>query len=159
MGNFYTDVVQKSQDYSSTGRVHTLDLLEPTTRAAVLALIKDAHDQGVELMVYETFRSTVRQRILFERGVTKRKEVGVHLYGLACDIVKSVKGQPSWDGSFDIVGKLAQTHKLIWGGDWGTPGVKHSIVDPVHVQRCAVPKQSDLFSGTWYPDETYNPYV
>jgi len=31
-------------------------------------------------------------------------------------------------------------------------------VDNVHVQRCTVARQGDLFSGNWYPDDVYNPY-
>jgi hypothetical protein len=28
----------------------------------------------------------------------------------------------------------------------------------VHVQRCTVARQTELFAGTFYPDATYNPY-
>jgi hypothetical protein len=77
--------------------------------------------------------------------------VGVHHYGLACDLVKDVAGQPSWKGDFKFLGKLAKKHKMIWGGDWGKPDVKHRFVDSVHVQRCTVARQRTLFAGTWYP--------
>jgi hypothetical protein len=36
--------------------------------------------------------------------------------------------------------------------------MKHNFVDSVHVQRCTVAREGDLFAGLWYPDETYNPY-
>jgi hypothetical protein len=109
-------------------------------------------------MVYETYRSRQRQKLLFDRGATKLEQVGVHHYGLACDIVKSVNGQPSWKGDFSFLGRLAKKHGLIWGGDWGRPGSPNRFVDAVHVQRCAVARQKRLFAGTWYPDDSYNPY-
>jgi hypothetical protein len=48
---------------------------------------------------------------------------------------------------------------MIWGGDWGNPGVRHKFVDSVHVQRCAIKSQKALFSGAWYPDQDYDPYA
>lgn len=159
MGNFYTDVIRKAQEFSSTGRISTLDLLEPETRTRVKALMVDAKNQGIELMAYETFRSNARQKVLFDRGATKLRTVGVHNYGLACDIVKVVNGQPSWDGSFAFLATLAKTHGLISGIDWGNPNIKHTFVDSVHVQRCSIAMQNGLFSGLWYPDSAYDPYA
>jgi hypothetical protein len=72
-----------------------------------------------------------------------------------------VSGEPNWKGDFSFLGQLAHSSGLIWGGDWGDPGdpgIKHSFVDSVHVQRCTVARQGALFAGTWYPDDTYNPY-
>jgi hypothetical protein len=109
-------------------------------------------------MIYETYRSQNRQQELFNQGATKLRAVGVHHYGLACDIVRVVSGEPSWKGDFSFMGHLAQSCGLIWGGDWGAPNIKHSFIDSVHVQRCTVARQGDLFAGRWYPDETYNPY-
>ena len=33
-----------------------------------------------------------------------------------------------------------------------------SSSDSVHVQRCTVARQADLFADAWYPDDAYNPY-
>lgn len=95
---------------------------------------------------------------LFNQGATKLKTVGVHHYGLACDLVKSVGGKPSWKGDFSLLGELAHAYGLIWGGDWGTPNVHHTFIDEVHVQRCSIKRQGALFRGEWYPDAAYNPY-
>jgi hypothetical protein len=135
-----------------------MNLLEPMTRQKVEAIIADARANGVELMAFETFRSQARQTELFNQGATKLRNVGVHHYGLACDIVKVVAGEPSWKGSFTLVGQLAHEHGLIWGGDWGAPNIHHSFVDLVHVQRCSIAKQAGLFRGEWYPEEDYDPY-
>jgi len=157
MGNFYTDVIQKDSRFESATRVADLNLLEPVTRRLVEQIVDSAAKMGIALMVYETYRSQARQQELFNNGATKLRTVGVHHYGLACDIVRSVGGEPSWKGDFAFLGELAHASGLIWGGNWGNPNIKHSFVDAVHVQRCTVARQPALFAGKWYPDETYNP--
>ncbi len=158
MPNFYTDIIQKDARFCSTATIADLSLLEPVTRQAVEAIMADAKAAGIKLMVFETYRSQERQRKLFYQGVTQLKAVGVHHYGLACDLVKNIGGQPSWDGDFSCLGPLARKHGLIWGGDWGSPEKPHSFRDPVHVQRCSLADQGRLFRGEWYPDQDYNPY-
>ena len=158
MGNFYTDVISKNSRFNSTNRIDDLALLEPVTRQLVLMIIQQAANMGFDMMVFETYRSKARQQELFQQGATQLRQVGVHHYGLACDIVKKVNGEPSWKGDFSFVGQLAHSAGLIWGGDWGTPNQHHSFIDQPHVQRCTVARQGDLFAGNWYPDRDYNPY-
>jgi hypothetical protein len=158
MGNFYTDVISQDERFSSVKRVNDSELLEPGTRQLAAAIISAARPMGIDLMVYETYRSQDRQQELFNQGATKLRAVGVHHYGLACDIVRVVNGEPSWKGDFSFLGQLAQSSGLIWGGDWGAPHIKHSFIDSVRVQRCTVARQADLFDGIWFPDEAYNPY-
>jgi hypothetical protein len=158
MDTFYTDVIALDSRFRSAARVNDSTLLEPVTRQLVERLVAASKQMGIDVMVFETYRSQERQQALFECGATKLRAVGVHHYGLACDIVRVVGGEPCWKGDFTFLGQLAQSCGLIWGGDWGAPQVKNSFVDSVHVQRCTVARQGDLFSGVWYPDETYNPY-
>ena len=158
MGNFFTDVIKKDNRFTSKKRVDDMGLLEPVTRKLVEEIIADAKVNGLKLMVFETYRSQDRQKALFDQGATKLKTVGVHHYGLACDLVKDINGQPSWKGDFSLLGQLAHHHKLIWGGDWGTPGTRHTFIDDDHVQRVTVGRQAALFSGDFYPDDNYNPY-
>jgi hypothetical protein len=158
MSNFFYDVIAKDPRFRSPNRCADLALLEPNVRRKVLAILADAKSAGVELMVYETFRSQARQQQLYRQGATKLYNVGVHGYGLAADIVKVKNGQPSWDGDFSLLGKLARGHNLIWGGDWGHPEKPHSFVDDDHVQWCSIERQQALFARTWYPDGDYNPY-
>jgi hypothetical protein len=159
MGNFYTDVIQKSAQFNSTNRVSDPALLEPTMRALVQQIISSAQQMGISLMIFETYRSQARQQELFNQGATKLRTVGVHAYGLACDIVKDIGGEPSWKGDFSFLGQLSFASGLIWGGDWGNPDITHTFVDLVHVQRCTIVRQPTLFSGVWYPDNDYNPYT
>ena len=156
--SFYNDVIMIDERAHSTKVVDDLDLLEPVMRQIVASIIMDAKKKGVEYMVFETFRSKERQLQLYKQGASKLKNVGVHHYGLACDIVRSIDGQPSWKGDFSLLGKLAHAYGLIWGGDWGDPEKKHPFLDVYHVQRCTIQRQPMLFKGTWYPDADYNPY-
>jgi len=157
--NFYTEVIAKDPRFHSTEPVHDLALLEPVTRAAVLAVIADAEADGIHLMAWETYRSKERQLMLYEQKATKLKNVGVHHYGLAGDFVRLVKGKPSWEGDFSIILRLAMKHKLICGADWGQPKAKHTFIDPGHVQRCSLARQNALFGGKWYPAADYDPYL
>jgi D-alanyl-D-alanine carboxypeptidase len=157
MGNFYQDVLSKDERFNSTDAINDINLLDPVTRAAVEAIIQEARESGLDLMIFETYRSQARQAQLFKNGVAKLNNVGVHHYGLACDLVRNVGGKPSLKGDFSKLGKLARKHHLIWGGDWGKPDAKPKFVDEYHVQRCTVARQKKLFAGTWYPDESYDP--
>jgi hypothetical protein len=156
--NYYVDIIQQSRLFTSTSRVFDMNMLEPFTRGAVNQIIADAQTAyGVKLMVFETYRSQQRQEMLYQQGATQLKSVGVHHFGLACDLVKDIDGEPNWKGDFSFLGMLAHKHGLIWGGDWGQPAVRHSFVDMDHVQRCSVLDQAKLFAGSWYPDLNYDP--
>lgn len=159
MGNFYTDVISKDPRFNSTIRIADPLLLEPMTRKLVQRIIDSAQQMGIAVMIFETYRSQARQLELFNNGATKLRTVGVHQYGLACDIVRVVGGEPSWKGDFSFLSELARSSGLIWGGDWGNPDIRHSFVDSVHMQRCTVARQGALFAGTFYPDDQYNPYT
>ena len=136
-----------------------MNLLEPETRARVQQTLEEAATLGISLMVFETYRSQDRQLDLFEQGKSQLHTVGVHHYGLACDLVRAVNGKPSWEGDFSFLRVIARNQRLIWGGDWGTPGQPHKLYDAVHVQRCTVARQAALFRGEWYPDADYDPYA
>jgi len=151
MSNFFTEVIMKSPLLHTTNRVNDLNMLAPTFRTKVEALLAESEKNNMPLMVLETFRSRERQLQLYEAKATKLKTVGVHFYGLAADIVKCVNGEPSFKGDFSFLGKLAKEHGLIWGGDWGEPDKPHSFRDMDHVQLISVADQHKLFAGTWYP--------
>src|SRR5260370_17117110 len=95
MPNFYSDVIVHDKRFHSKKRVSDPKLLEEATRLAVEAIIAGALTLGIKLMIFETYRSQQRQRALFSRGPTQLKELGVHHYGLASDLVQAVKVTPS----------------------------------------------------------------
>jgi hypothetical protein len=123
-------------------------MLEPNFRTKVVRILQTS---PLPLQVFETYRSAERQVLLYEQRATELRTVGVHHYGLACDIVKSINGEPSWKGDFSFLGKLAESVGVVWGGSWTT------IKDMDHVQWCDLRDQPQLFAGTWYPDANYNP--
>lgn len=158
MSNFYQDVISIDPRFTSVDRINDPMLLEPVTQSAVRNIIASAAQQGINLIVFETYRSQNRQAALFAQGATTLQTVGVHHYGLAADLVCLVSGEPSWRPSYAFLGPLAEANGLVWGGNWAEPNVLHSFVDMDHVQRIAVDMQPQLFAGTFYPDNGYNPF-
>jgi len=63
MANFYTDVISADPRFDSVTRVNDINLLEPITRQAVADVIADASVMGIDLMVFETYRSQARQQV------------------------------------------------------------------------------------------------
>jgi len=159
MANFFTDVLSQDPRFTSPARIDDIALLEPVTLGLVQQIVANATAMGIDVMIFETYRSQARQQALFAQGASQLRIVGVHHYGLACDIVRLINGEPSWKGDYSFLGQLAHSSGLIWGGDWGNPTVKHTFVDAVHVQRYTISRQTQLFAGTWYPDVNYNPYL
>jgi hypothetical protein len=152
MSNFYTDVISNDPRFNSPTRISDLALLEPVMRQAVQNIIAGASASGLTMEPFETYRSQARQAALYAQRATKLRTVGVHHYGLACDIVFVVDGQPSWKGDFSALRDLARANSLVWGGDWGEPSQPHTFIDMDHVQRCTLAQQPELFAGTWYPE-------
>ncbi|HET9825335.1 MAG TPA: M15 family metallopeptidase [Chitinophagaceae bacterium] len=131
-------------------------LVEPVARRLVTSIIEDARSHSLGLMVFEPFRSEAWQQLLFQQGAAKLQNVDLHNFGLVCDLVKNVNGDPSWKGDFSLPGELAHNYELIWGGHWGK-SVHRSFIDFVRVQRCPIPRQASLFTRQWHPDKKYNP--
>jgi D-alanyl-D-alanine carboxypeptidase len=162
MSNFYTDVIRKDSRFNSINICKDINLLEPRTRKAVQYLLELARKNNIDMRVAETFRSQQRQSYLFEQGYTELKKVGCHNYGLACDFsIFDENGHYVSDGQkYEILTKLCRMENvfLISGCDWGMPKQNHPFKDFDHVQRCTIHRQAELFRGTWYPTEDYNPY-
>lgn len=134
-------------------------MLEPGTRAAVLALLDEAHSMGIDLRVLETYRSQTRQSYLFTKRATQLRTVGCHGYGVACDFGIFRRGvYQEKNGPYVFLKDLARKHGLISGQDWGH-AKEGSFVDSGHVQRVPVWRQGVLFSGSWYPPTDYDPYA
>lgn len=154
MDNFYLNVIRSDRRLHSPTRISDLALLEPVTRRKVTAIIADLSASGRCAICFETFRSVERQLSLYRQGVSRLKTIGVHHFGLAADLVfLDASGAPTWDVDYSLLGHVARSHGMIWGGDWGDPNRDHAFIDPDHVQRIAVDRQPALFKGEWYPSE------
>ena len=156
--SFYTDVIKKSLWFNSINVCKDTALLEPGFRAKVQQVLDQAHADGHDLRIAETFRSQARQAQLYHQGYTQLRTVGVHNYGLACDFNLFINGKYEGDGSkYLFLVDYGKKFKFISGYDWGTPWQTHTFHDYDHIQNVPVYMQNQLFAGTWYPDDSYDP--
>jgi hypothetical protein len=138
MNDFYNDVITKDPRFQSLDRVADINLLAPATRQKVQNLMAAAKKNGIELAIYETYRSQQRQLELFKQGHSKLRTVGGHHYGLACDLFRFSKGDPNRQENYILLGQLAHANGLVWGGDWCGPSARCTFFDPVPMQRYGV---------------------
>lgn len=158
MASFYDTVIRNSPAFRSDVVCKDTALLEPGTRAAVLAMLADAKAQNIDLRLLETYRSQTRQSALFMQHATQLRTVGCHGYGVAADFGVFANGKYAEDNKpYVFLRVMARKHGLISGQDWGY-AVEGSFVDSGHVQRVPVWRQSVLFSDSWYPPTVYDPY-
>ena len=159
MNSFYDTVLRNSPAFRSDVVCKDMNMLEPGTRAAILALLAEAKTEGRDLRVLETYRSQTRQSALFMRRATQLRVVGCHGYGVAADFGVFVDGKYATDNKpYVFLKVLARKHGLISGQDWGH-AKETGFVDSGHVQRVPVWRQSALFAGAWYPRAVYDPYT
>jgi hypothetical protein len=130
MGNFYTDAIRKDARFASLQPIHDLALLEPVTRSKVLAIIADAAAAGIKLMPTRPAEARPGKRGSIIRGQPSSKPWACITMG-SLATWSNIAGEPSWKGDFAFLGRLAKKHKMIWGGDWGSPGARHKFVDSV----------------------------
>ena len=159
MASFYDTVLRNSKAFRSDAVCKDLNMLEPGTRAAVVALMADAKAAGIDLRLLETYRSQTRQSTLFMRHATQLRTVGCHGYGVAADFGVFVRGVYQGNAKpYAFLRDAARRHGLVSGLDWGhfKPG---GFVDAGHVQRVPVWRQDALFGGQFYPPTTYDPYA
>jgi peptidoglycan L-alanyl-D-glutamate endopeptidase CwlK len=107
---------------------HDMDLLFPPFAHRVDEAISNCKDAGIDVMVFEAWRSPQRQTFLYSQGrsapgkiVTKADAwQSIHQLGLAVDIVfKDAKGNPSWEGDYALVAPHFQAMGLEWLGGVG----------------------------------------
>jgi hypothetical protein len=147
---FYTDVIAKSPFYESVSRVETLDLLEPTTRTGVDAIITAAAETDGRIIVpYETYRSQQRQDLLRQTDPALPEKVGAMGYGCGASFGYLTNDQVSQDGDWAFLEALATAAGLIWCGSTGG--------DRTAVQSVTDEDVVKLQSGTWYPEEAPPP--
>lgn len=155
--NFYDTTIRNSKAFRSDAVCKDVAMLEPGTRAAVLALLTDAKSQNIDLRLLETYRSQTRQSALFVRHATQLRVVGCHGYGVAADFGVFVNGKYAENNKpYVFLRTLARKHGLISGIGWGRNDAV-GFCDSGHVQRILVQRQHELFSDSWYPEPNYDP--
>lgn len=122
-------------------------LLAPRFRDAVGRVIADMRAWEYTPVVFETLRTTERQKFLygFGRGYDDGRGIITHSataddtwhgYGLAVDIIcKRRQWSPAPD-FWHVLGCSARRHGLVWGGDWnGDWSISdETFVDRPHIQ-------------------------
>jgi hypothetical protein len=158
--NFYTDTICKNPRRTSTSVITDETLMEPGTRKAVDKAIIMSAAAGHRLIVGETYRSRTRQHELYLAHATQLSQVGMHGYGLACDLKLMIDGKYDPNGEhYRFLEDVCRKCGLIAGADWGTTEKQHNFHDWDHVQRVPVFRQKSIMNGTWYPPEDYDPYA
>jgi len=109
-----------------------IDKLAPATKKLALRWYDEwIIPNGVEILIYETIRTTAKQRENVAKGASQTMK-SYHLVGQALDFVPIVDGKEDWNGynTPRIQKALEYAKKLgfTWGGDW------KGFVDSPHLQ-------------------------
>lgn len=111
-----TDALRTEQKHSD------LMLLKPVFRKKVRGVLDAMRGQGFKPLVWETYRSLERSRMLQARGVSKaRGGYSMHCYGIAVDIICM---DHMWQCRkhhckfFETLGKNYEDQGITWGGNW-----------------------------------------
>ena len=106
----------------------SLDDLLPVVKRKAEEFHKLCADQGVDILIYCTYRSPEEQNGLYAQGRSKPGKIvtnarggeSFHNYGCAFDFVPLVAGKPAWSGTslYRKAGVIAESVGLEWAGRW-----------------------------------------
>lgn len=106
--------------------------LSAQAQKACALFMEKCKEQGLNVLITETYRSQERQNYLYEQGRTRPGQVVTwtrksnHTGRNAWDICKNVKGHEYDDKEFfNKAGKIAKDLGITWGGSWSTPDAPH----------------------------------
>ena len=113
-----------------------LGQLAPLFRDAVEHALAECHQQKLDAVVYEAYRSQELQANYFARGRTIKpplytvtnapnNQYSWHGYGLAVDVISRAKGWNAGNEWFHKVAEIFKKHQCKWGGDWKKPDLPH----------------------------------
>lgn len=116
---------------SKYDRIDDLSLLNDTFRVKVDSFLVDCKSQGIDLIVFETWRTPERQDKLKKKGLSKLSGgYSKHQHGKAIDVVPLINGKPKWKGKgmsqiWKKIGTVGKKYDLVWGGDWRMRDMPH----------------------------------
>lgn len=102
-------------------RIDDLSMLDSIFRDSIESFIRDCKKQGIDIIVFETYRSSERQNLLKNKGRSKLSGgKSKHQYGLAIDIVPTINGELQWNNKklWQKIGKISKKYNFEWGGNW-----------------------------------------
>jgi peptidoglycan L-alanyl-D-glutamate endopeptidase CwlK len=116
--------------------INEINKLHPNMQALAAEFLELAKARGLDVIIYETLRTSQRQLELYKKGYSKLRGGGMHEYGVAFDAV--FKGKEPWGEKhpWEKLGQVGKDIGLFWGGDW------KSFQDRPHFQL--IPVKSKL---------------
>lgn len=132
---------------TSRVRVADIEALQPVFRAKVETLLARMQADGFDPMIWETYRTPARAKLLSDRGtgIAPRADgsipIGMHQLGLAVDIVSSTRKWSPKPAFWTALGAEAKALGLTWGGLWRNPKTGKLGWDKPHVQAIPVASQ------------------
>lgn len=113
-----------------------LALLAPRFRDAVVAALAECRELGLEVQVYETYRSAALQAQYWARGRTVKPPLrpvtnardhleSWHGFGLAVDVIHARLGWGAGRGWYSRVAAVFARHGCVWGGAWQQADLPH----------------------------------
>jgi peptidoglycan L-alanyl-D-glutamate endopeptidase CwlK len=134
-------------DHLDPHRLARLRGCHPELKARVLTIIAALARQGHQVVLTQGVRSAAQQQALYAQGryrpgkvVTNcdgvikvsNHQVKADGYGHAVDVAwRTTRGDVTWEGPWETLGRLAQTHGLIWGGTWRFRDLCHLELPPL----------------------------
>ena len=105
-----------------------LNMLSPFMRVKLEIALRDLWANGIDMYVFEGWRSPSRQSFLYEQGrsapgkiITNSKPwTSFHQFGVAIDLVYKINNRWSWEGDFTKPAQVMKKHGFEWGGDFKT---------------------------------------
>lgn len=106
----------------------SLNDLKPAAKQRAEAFLKACADEGLDILIYCTYRSGGEQDELYAQGRTKPGKIVTnaragdswHNWGYAFDFVPVVGGKPQWSDAslYAKAGRIAESVGLEWAGRW-----------------------------------------
>ncbi|MEO7085822.1 MAG: M15 family metallopeptidase [Gemmatimonadaceae bacterium] len=121
---------------SSVQVMQTLDVLAPKFRDAVSKAIADCNANGLDAIVYESYRSQELQANYYARGRTvipphdtvtnaQSNLYSWHGYGLAVDVISRSKEWDQPESWFASIAEYFRAAGCRWGGEWKMKDLPH----------------------------------
>lgn len=111
----------------------SLDDLHPAVKARALAFIHECQANGIDALIYCTYRDEAAQNAAYASGRTApgpivtnaRAGQSMHQYRVAFDACPTIKGKPVWDATsadgkrlWATFGKCGEAVGLEWSARW-----------------------------------------
>ncbi|MCL4553492.1 MAG: M15 family metallopeptidase [Candidatus Marsarchaeota archaeon] len=100
--------------------------LDPKFIQKLTLFEKTLAEHGIKVVLTWGYRSIADQNKLYAKGRTAPGNVVTnayggyswHNFGLAADYAFVINGKVTWNGPWDVFGKIARQCGLEWGGSW-----------------------------------------